>query len=125
LLWIEKKYHEYRKVCQSDQEAFGILERNIYLVASLLVACGGNIYDFSEKSNKWVISNLNPTWHTFLGLIYLSEDGWNHRLVRKGLMTAEQFAAKQTKDFVEGKAVGKAQAAGAHFGGVEGMKLGM
>ena len=37
----------------------------------------------------------------------------------------EQFGMKQAKDFVEGKVIGKAQAAGAHFGAIEGAKLGM
>jgi hypothetical protein len=60
-----------------------------------------------------------------LGLTYLAEDVWNYRLVKKGLMTMEQFGMKQAKDFVEGKVIGKAQAAGAHFGAIEGAKLGM
>lgn len=38
-------------------------------------------------------------------------------------MTMEQFGAKQAKDFIENKVVGKAQAAGAHFGAIEGAKL--
>ena len=46
-------------------------------------------------------------------------------MVKKGLMTFEQFEMKQAKDFIEGKVIGKAQAAGAHLGVIEGAKLGM
>jgi len=60
-----------------------------------------------------------------MGLTYIAEDGWNYRLVKKGLMTMDQFFAKQAKDFVENKVVGKAQTAGGHFGAHEGSKLGM
>jgi len=40
-------------------------------------------------------------------------------------MTMEHFRFKQAEDLVKGKVVGKTQAAGAHFGAIDGAKPGM
>ena len=123
MIKIEKQYHKIRKECKSDQEAFDILERSVYLIACFFLACEGRCS--IEYSTSKYASTSSYLCGTMLSLVYRAEDGWNYRLVKKGLMSMEQFAAKQTKDFVDDKIVGKAQAAGAHFGASEGAKFGM